>query len=369
MKLIHLVLYVFSSIVVHAQVAEWKQTTKTKIQLQSNESISLDNANIEMAEFGLKTSVKQERLMFIKGNASYSTYYTGQNEKWRIVKRNNGSEVGFLEFEVAGGAETINDEGYMVVNDFSHGDGGIFEFYSPDLKKLNTYKPFLNGYDMMQIGSKKDRVCIYSLQTNNSPNYKIAMLDKTGNLLAEKEYTIGKQNAFKIEMSDGIALLFLQVFERGSNRYNTKVIAFNPDLSKLWEKNYDTGYTIASNPKTHDIIFRQGDGRITCLNAINGETKWVLNSSKILNEYQKSGFQAEYTKDGEALVVNLSLYNNQAERFDENILAILDPTTGKIEFMETQGPSLKRLKVIPMDHKFMLLKDSQILEFSNNPKQ
>jgi hypothetical protein len=352
-----------------AQEGTWKKQALTKFNLKSNESIAEEN--LKMSDIGLGAGARMhEQVLMMKGNTSYTTYYTGEKEKWRLAKKAGGVET-TVEFDITGGAQTINDEGYIVVIDFSHGSGDVFQFYSPDLKKLNTYKPFSSGYDMMQVGYYKDRVCIYSIKTHNSPSYKIALLDKTGNLLAEKEYEVGRHGAFKIEMSNEIVALFLHVYEQGSNKYNTKIISFNSDLNKVWEKEYNSaiGYGITSDPKTHDILFRQHDGKITCLDEISGETKWVLNSSTILPNYQKSNFQAEYTQDGGALVVNLSLYNTQASSFDENILTILNPATGKIEFKEAQGFSSKILKIIPMDHKFRLIKDDQIFEFSNAPQQ
>lgn len=349
-----------------AQVATWKKQSLAKFSLQSNEMIAGDN--LKMSEIAM-SGRKYENLLMMKGNTSYSTSNTGEGEKWRLVKETNGTETS-VDFKVGGSGHVINKEGFVVVDDFSHGAGGIFEFYSPDLKKINTYKPFPSSYQMMQISSYEDRVCIYTIKTYNSASYKIALLDKTGNLIVEKEYTIGRHGALKIKMSRERIILTFEVFELNSNKYNTKIVAFNTDLTQAWEKTYTgaIGYGETLNPKTNTLVFIHNN-IITCLNEKNGEVKWALNSNTIGNGNQKLIFQAEHTQDGEALIVNLSFYNNQLKKYDENILAILNPSTGKIEFKEAQGGSSENLKIIPIGDKFILIKDSQILDFSKMPKQ
>ncbi len=345
----------------------WEKHNLSKFSLQSNEIIAEDN--LKMSDIGLSGRI-HEQILLMKGNTSYTTHFTGEKEKWRLTKKVGGLETS-VDFEVTGAAQTINDEGYTVVNDFSHGSGSVFQFFSPDLKELNRYEPFSTGFQMMQIGYYKDRVCIYSIKTHSASDYKIALLDKTGKLLTEKEFQGGHHSAFKIEMSSEIAALFLHVYEQGSNNFNTKIIAFNSTLNQVWEKTYDSsiGFGITSDPKTQSILFRQHDGKITCLNEKNGETKWALSSSAILANNEKSEFQAEYTTDGGTLVVNICIYNMMQHNFDENVLAILNPTNGRIEFKEAQGASSKIIKIIPMDHKFRLIKDDQILEFRNVLKQ
>jgi outer membrane protein assembly factor BamB len=189
-------------------------------------------------------------------------------------------------------------------------------------------------------------------------------------LLVEKDYSIGRHGALKIKMSDERIILTLEIFEPESNKYDTKIIAFNTDLTQVWEKTYNGAIGLGEtlNSKTQTLVFIHNDN-ITCLNAKNGESKWAVNSNIIGVGNQRPVFQAEHTQDGGALIVNLSFYDSELRKYIQNILAVLNPSTGKIEFKEAQGGSSESLKIIPIRNKFVLIKDSQILEFTNVPKQ
>jgi hypothetical protein len=355
---------------VDGQIVEWKHETKSKIQLPNSESIITNQRIGETKSLGFTPSSKDEKLLMIKGVVSYSMYYTGPNEKWKVSKKVNGSEIVSTESDVTGTAEVINDDGYLVMNDFSHGAGAVFMFYDPNLKKLNQYQPFTSTYKMTQVGGYNNRIAIYSLKQTNDKNCKLALFDKEGNLLVEKNYDIGGVHiATKVKVTTDKVLLFVGDYNATTHKYSTRIIAFDFNLNQIWSNTYNSviGYNVAVNIARKNISFEESQ-KIVCLSLDNGQVKWIVSESSIDNSNLAHGFNAAYTEDGQNLIVNISQFNKDQYTFNENTIAILDTESGKIKYKQAQGPSKNPIDILALTKGFLIVKDNEIIEFNHSEK-
>lgn len=309
-----------------------------------------------------------ENLIYINGNTTYNVRYLEGSEKRLLVKRYNGSEKK-LDLNYAGGTHIINDEGYIVSVDFAHGAGADFIFLSPDLINLNIYKPFASTYKEFQIGSSDNLVCIYTSQDIEARIYKMALLDKQGNLKIEKEFPISQQHiGFHVEIINKKVFLFLNVYNDLMKDYTSKILAFDESLNQLWEKDYNgrVGYNPQSNPQKNELLVTQKN-QIINLNAINGNTNWLFNTDLIVSPVLNTItlLDQKYVMDGKYVVVNAGLYNRETQIYDENILIIIDATNGNATYKEALGSTLQKLNIISLKKSFLLVKVNQIFEYKN----
>lgn len=310
-----------------------------------------------------------DKLIYVNGNTTYSLKYSTGTEKRQLVRRISGSETK-IDFNYAGETHVINDEGYIVSDDFAHGAGAYFTFLSPDLVNLNIYKPFASTYKEFQIGSSDNLVCIYTSQDIEARIFKIALLDKQGNLKIEKEFPISQQHiAFHVELINNKVFLFLGVYDDSMKDYTSRILAFDENLSQLWQKDYENrvGYSPQSNSQEDDLLFSIKNNQIVSLKATTGNSNWTIDIDQLVTPFPNTIrlLDEKYVVDGKYVVVNAGIYNTSSKKFDENVIVILDSTNGKILFQEAQGPTLEKLNVISLKKSFLLIKDNKIFEYKN----
>jgi hypothetical protein len=308
-----------------------------------------------------------ETLLFFKDNTSYSIKYFEGERRRQLIKRTNGSETN-IEFSFEGGIDVIGDEGYMICNDFAHGDGGEFQFLSPQLEKLKVYRPFNPSYNQMKVGYANDIVCIFSLENRDSPSYKLTVLDKSGNEKISKEFLLDNHVAFHVEINNNNILLFTNVYNTSRNNYSSKIIAYNLQLNKLWEKDFPgrVGYFPQSSARLGSLFFTHQD-EILSINTTTGSTLWTLNA----NEFSSASpnleriLEEKIVMDDRYLVLNAGMYNRKTNRYDDNRSAIVDAATGKVLHKETHGATVGKLSVVPLKGHFLIIKDNQIIDYKN----
>ncbi len=307
---------------------------------------------------------KNETLIFANDVSSYYQKTNEQNENIEISKKTNNIEQSIV-LKNAAQAYAINSQGCFLTNDFSHGSGSSIDFYSPDLKQLNTYRPFASGYTDFNFGSLNNLVCLYTKEDYRSTTFKLTLLDQTGTVKQEKEFFSEDQVVFNIKITKKNILIFMHVYNSTINNYSSRILSFDFYLNEVWRKNIDgrIGFDPLTKIDSKEILINVGND-ILSINELDGLTKWTISipSSNSMSTNLIEILKMAFINSDKYIVSTSGHYSKSHNQFHENLLYILNSTDGTVVFQKKLGSSLSELKILPMDTGFIIVKDSQLFE-------
>ncbi|TXI70763.1 MAG: PQQ-like beta-propeller repeat protein [Cyclobacteriaceae bacterium] len=372
MKNVILPILILLPYLVTSQATKWKeQITEYSPKLLSEVS---GLAKVELLQFADEYEVnpaarktKNETLILINDGVSYYQKTNYQNENIEISKNSNGIEQ-FIVLKNAVQSYPINSQGFILTNNFSHGSGSRIDFYSPDLRQLNTYKPFPAGYKDFNFGTLNNLVCLYTREDFASKSFKLSLLDQSGVVKQEKEFLSEEHSVFNIKITKTNILVFMHVYNSSINDYSSRILSFDFYLNEIWRKNING--RIQFDPLTKvdskQIVFSVGNN-IFCLNELNGSNMWT---ASLLSNQGKSNkvieiLKSKFVNSDKYIVSVLGYYSKSNGQFQENVLYVLNPTNGTITYQKKIGSSLSELKVLPTNTGFIILKDSQLFSYTS----
>lgn len=356
------------------------QTTKWKEQIIDYSPKLLSEVNglakVELARFAdeykvnaasLKTKNKNETLILLNDGASYYQKTNEQNENIEISKNSNGIEQSIV-LKNAVQSYPINSQGFILTNNFSHGSGSRIDFYSPDLRQLNTYKPFPAGYKDFNFGVLNNLVCLYTREDFASKSFKLSLLDQSGVVKQEKEFLSEEHSVFNIKITKTNILVFMHVYNSSINDYSSRILSFDFYLNEIWRKNINgrIQFDPLAKADSRQIVFSVGNN-IFCLNELNGSNMWTasLTSDHGISDNVIEILKSKFVNSDKYIVSVLGYYSKSNGQFQENVLYVLNPTNGTITYQKKIGSSLSELKVLPTNTGFIILKDSQLFSQTN----
>jgi len=353
-----------------SQVTKWKE----QIIDYSPKLLSEVNgfAKVELMQFAdeykvnaaaRKTKNKNETLILVNDGASYYQKTNEQNETIEISRKANGIEQSIV-LKDAVQSYPINSQGFILTNNFSHGSGSRIDFYSPDLRQLNIYKPFPVGYKGFNFGTLNNLVCLYTREDFTSKSFKLALLDQSGNVKQEKEFLSEEHTAFNIKITKKNILVFMHVYNSEINNYSSRILSFDFSLNEIWRKNINgrIQFDPLTKADSRQIVFSVGNN-IFCLNELNGSNVWTasLPSNHGTSDNAIEILKSKFVNSDKYIVSVLGYYSKSNGQFQENLLYILNASNGTITYQNKIGSSLSELKILPTSSGFILLKDSQLL--------
>lgn len=306
----------------------------------------------------------KDQIILINEKASYAQRFNAKNESIQILKKVNGSEQ-IINLENSTYAYPINNDGFIMINNFSHGSGSRFDFYSPDFKSLNTYSPFNAGYSTFKFGSLDNLVCLYSKENLDSESFKLALLNQYGSVIVEKEFVSEKHVAFHVKVTKKMIFVFIHVYNSSLNNYTSRVLAFDFSLTEIWRRDISDrmGFGPISKDDSSQIIINAASNIIS-LNGFSGAVEWTFSDKSLGESTQLIEIpKIMYVDGGKSIVTILGRYNRSIKLFEQNSLFILNSRNGIVDHQTKLGGSSEELKIIPLEDRFLILKDVQLLEF------
>jgi len=161
--------------------------------------------------------------------------------------------------------------GNFIISNYSDNYGTEFKLYSDKMELLETYNPFMLGFDNIQFAEKNNIlvVVIYPTKIHRSNKLKMLFINtKNGNLLREKEI----YNNFSTNKIFAINNLFILY---GAGWIN----AFSTEGKLKWDRTFDNPVSIFEGDKGK-YIYVVTVGKIYCLKKKNGSIKWSKKISK-----------------------------------------------------------------------------------------
>ncbi|MBT3755121.1 MAG: hypothetical protein HOK80_10335 [Candidatus Cloacimonetes bacterium] len=166
------------------------------------------------------------------------------------------------------------ENGNFIISNFSDDYGTEFKLYSNKMELLESYKPFMLGYNNIQFSEKNGILVsvIYPTRSNRGDRLKILYINtKNGFILREKDI----HNNFSTENIFAINDLFILY---GAGWINT----FTTEGKLKWDKAFDEPVSIFEGDQGK-YIYVVTTEKIYCLKKKNGSVKW---SEKISKYYE-----------------------------------------------------------------------------------
>ncbi len=166
------------------------------------------------------------------------------------------------------------ENGNFIISNFFDDYGTEFKLYSSKMELLETYKPFMLGFNNIQFSEKNGTLIsvIYPTRTNRGDRIKILYINtKNGFILREKEI----HNNFSTEKIFAINNLFILY---GAGWLNS----FTSDGKLKWDRTFDKPVSVFEGDLGKYIYVVTAEN-IYCLKKKNGGIKW---SEKISKYYE-----------------------------------------------------------------------------------
>ncbi|MDA3814017.1 MAG: hypothetical protein PF570_07175, partial [Candidatus Cloacimonetes bacterium] len=166
------------------------------------------------------------------------------------------------------------NNGNFIISNYSENYGTEFKIYSNKMELLESYKPFLLGFNNIQFAEKNNILIavIYPTKIHRSKKIKMLYIDsRNGHLLREKEI----YNNFSTSKIFAINDLFILY---GAGWFN----AFTSSGKLKWDRTFDNPVSVFEGDQGNYIYVVTVD-KIYCLKKKNGSIKW---SEKISKYYE-----------------------------------------------------------------------------------
>jgi len=167
----------------------------------------------------------------------------------------------------------ILSNGNFIVSNFSVDYGTKFSIYSNNLELLESYKPFILGFENIQFAEKNNILLAVSYPTKTYPHKTLKMMfisATRGTLLLEKEV----HNNFSTNQIFALNDLFILF---GAGWLN----AFKTDGKIKWDRTFDKPLSIFEDDQG-ELIYIVTEEELYCLQKKNGKIEWT---KRILNYY------------------------------------------------------------------------------------
>lgn len=300
---------------------------------------------------------KDEELIHSYNNIVYKMRYLNEGTK-ELIRYSSGVPDKKIEFTLDENVEALNEEGNMIYNDFSHGEASAYLFYSPDLELLNMYKPYAFGFKYTNYGYSNKYVCIYSQEKAKSEKFKVAILDVSGNLLVEKEFSRVGHLVSDIEVVNDNFLLLLNSTLSGEDR----ILNLDSRLNLVWEKRTSqrlVDYDIKASPSTGTFIIG-AQGKVSCNKIKDGKELWTIPVSSITKgNSQLMGI--EYVIDGQYITILAAAH--KSNKFINNSLHVFDIRNGSKVYSEILNDSDQSIQILSGKESFLLVNKNEVNEY------
>ena len=186
--------------------------------------------------------------------------------------------------------------GNFIITNFSENYGTEFKIYSNKMELLESYKPFLLGFNNIQFAEKNNTLIavIYPTKTHRSNKIKMLYINtKKGFLIREKEI-YNNFSTYKIFALNDLFIL------HGAGWFN----AFTTEGKLKWDRSFDNPVSIFEGDKGKYVYVVTLE-KIYCLKKKNGSIKW----SQKISKYYELDISKELESVVNIDVVPLGIYS------------------------------------------------------------
>jgi len=165
------------------------------------------------------------------------------------------------------------NNGNFIVSNFAGNYGTRFSIYSNNLELLESYNPFILGFENIQFAEKNNILLAVIYPTNTYPDKVLKMMfisATKGSLLFEKKV----QDNFSTNQIFALNDLFILY---GAGWLN----AFKTDGKIKWDRTFDKPLSIFEDDKG-EFIYIVTKEELYCLKKMNGKVEW---SKGVLNYF------------------------------------------------------------------------------------
>ena len=344
------------SVIQQTEVVEIS-SSKVDIQrlLKVQQRIKQDGRNLgaKSTPGGSRTGLKKdEYLIYMNENVAFKTRELGNGVK-EFVKEIRGSVTNRLEIGSENLVSVLDAEGYFIVCDYLDGVASEQRFYSPEFILLKSYRPYYTF--QTTAGISGSFVCIYSKEKIESTVYKLAILNRQGDVITEREFR-SQSFVSNVDVIENRVFLVLTSLTGPQ----TRLLCFDEGLRILWSKDL-TSRVVEDRLSfsTRSSLVYSTLKEVTCLEVASGRELWRLNPE----QFGEGNFiESEFVFGDEYVAITSSFY--EAEVFRRNTLALVNSKNGSNAMIEQLGQTRNRVEVIPRLGGFVLIADSQYIIYS-----
>ncbi|MEO9964171.1 MAG: hypothetical protein ABJF11_00190 [Reichenbachiella sp.] len=327
-------------------MADFENDLKTEgARKRSKYTRTFDDKNSPLTSFPEANSSSRQNAR-LRGSYNGIDYYVVSDDNTRtqtVVKKMSGKEIILKEFPQEGQLSTIGKKGNFLFSDIAHGAGSSYEFYSSNLKLINTYYPY-EQFSFSSFIVLNENVIIWSKKEDLSRVIKLSKLTLDGILISENETEIPISAVLRIIAKHEIISILLS----GPSFSTRLLLTFNKDLELLRSENIGDvlrNELILTDDK--ELIYSSSKA-VHAIDIKSGKEKWKYPISR--NQYFRMVLNNKYI----AIIQQHKLYKE---------LILLDKSSGYKAYSDSISIGSGVPRIITDGEQFFLKSDNVLLKF------
>jgi len=264
------------------------------------------------------TAIRQisdnSELIFAKKNQILTTRI--ENDKkivssYSLTSDKNFQKVNELKFSNSDIIVPFEGGGFAAIERWE-GGGNKIQVFSKTFQRLNTFSPFLDGYDYIHVDAK-DNLLLFGARSSSGGNPRLELIDENGRQIFVSD-VLTKGNISKVLCASKYFIIYC--FNQVSLTH--EIFVYNKDGNLLWRKNIDgmvENWICNESERPYLAIGSQSE-----LSFIKIETSTLIHQVKLRDLYPEPGV---LTKNYYIEMESIGTYNKV-----ETSLLLAEPIAG-----------------------------------------